>query len=114
MTRQDRYKDRVAETLADLAWVTSGAVLGCRGCLSRVPMVAERTVEDWIERVETPHFSWHPCGLCRSPLSGHRSPAHGIDPSQEIVHLEICDDCVRYLADGTIPEVVLKPDGIFV
>jgi hypothetical protein len=42
-------------------------------------------------------FSWSSCDLCSSSLGGTRYIAHGLDENEEIVHLEICEDCLLNL-----------------
>jgi len=46
------------------------------------------------------------CGSCGSEISGDRYAAHAwIDDEREIlVHLNVCVDCLRYIANGDIPE----------
>ncbi len=51
-------------------------------------------------------FSWHSCDGCGSILGGNRYVAHGIIPkmNNELIHLEVCQDCLHYLANGDVPE----------
>jgi len=42
-------------------------------------------------------FSWQPCELCHSTLGGQRYAAHALDSNDELIHLEICVDCVQNL-----------------
>lgn len=49
-------------------------------------------------------FSHSYCDSCGTPLSGNRYYAHGFNNKREIVHLDICEDCVMYFANGDIPE----------
>jgi len=49
-------------------------------------------------------FSWAACDLCGSTLGGDRFAAHGFTPEGKLIHLDICMDCLQYLANGTIPE----------
>jgi hypothetical protein len=82
-----------------------------------------------IECAEAGGFSWHACDCCGSRLGGNRSPAHGflsqklagalakIPPGspdgqalrheafeQARIHLDICQDCLLFLANGDEPE----------
>ena len=59
------------------------------------------------ELASEPSFSWAPCECCGSSLGGDRYPAHGIDPDDangSVVHLDVCADCLMYLANGDEPE----------
>ena len=64
----------------------------------------ERRVDEYdIDIANEPSFSWSPCEGCNSHLGGDRLPAHGyID--DELVHFNICVDCLYYFAFGDIPE----------
>jgi len=70
------------------------------------------------EIVDEPGFSSHPCEICGSNLGGDRHTAHALIRTAlpghvqgddydktEIVHLEICMDCVLYMSNGDLPEV---------
>jgi len=39
-------------------------------------------------------FSWGPCDGCGSDLGGTRYAAHGRDSEGNIVHLDVCEDCL--------------------
>ena len=52
-----------------------------------------------------PSFSWSQCEGCGSRLGGDRHPAHAtVGLNHEVVHLDVCVDCVMYLANGDEPE----------
>lgn len=48
-------------------------------------------------------FSWHNCDCCGNPLGGDRFAAHGIDENEELLHYDVCCDCLFYLANGDLP-----------
>ncbi len=50
------------------------------------------------------YFSWSACDCCGSGLGGTRYAAHGIDANGDIVHLNVCQDCVWYITYGEEPE----------
>jgi hypothetical protein len=59
--------------------------------------------QDAIERqdvLDEGSFSWRPCELCGSTLGGDRFIAH----TGRGDHLEICADCLVYLANGEVPQ----------
>ena len=47
-------------------------------------------------------FSWQDCEGCRSTLGGDRFAAHGIGDNGDICHLDVCYDCLQYLANGRL------------
>lgn len=50
------------------------------------------------------YFSWSPCECCGSSLGGTRYAAHGRDTDGNLVHLNVCQDCLMYIANGDEPE----------
>lgn len=52
-------------------------------------------------------FSWQSCEGCGSSLGGNRYAAHGVMTlrgKETVVHLDVCADCLCYLANGDEPE----------
>lgn len=52
-------------------------------------------------------FSWSACDACGSSLGGDRFAAHYIDDTdceRQPNHIEVCVDCLQYIANGTLPE----------
>jgi hypothetical protein len=52
-------------------------------------------------------FSWYSCDLCGSHIGGDRFPAHFFeddDHRKTLYHIEVCVDCLTYLANGDEPE----------
>lgn len=45
------------------------------------------------------------CDCCGLYLSGDRYVAHHVTADSKVSHLEICGDCLCYLANGDIPEI---------
>ncbi len=48
-------------------------------------------------------FSWRGCDSCGSTLGGNRYPAHYIEDG-EILHCDVCEDCLFFHANGEEPE----------
>lgn len=102
------YTDAVESELKGLEAVSPGGMLAdcptcgpsmeCQGdCGSDDPAVCYCYDEGG--------FSWSSCDGCGSTLGGNRQPGHGFDPeTKSIVHLDLCVDCVCYLANGDLPE----------
>lgn len=51
---------------------------------------------------DEPEFSKESCDICNSSLAGNRYIAHGKDSRNNIIHLEICEDCVMYMETGEV------------
>lgn len=51
-------------------------------------------------------FSWRACESCGSLLGGDRHAAHGFI-SGELVHLNVCADCLCYHANGDLPDFAI-------
>jgi hypothetical protein len=49
-------------------------------------------------------FSWQSCECCGSSLGGTRYAAHGRDSDGNILHFDVCSDCLEYIANGDEPE----------
>lgn len=94
------YKTRVEHFLKGLTHVSTGACPGCPECgLEDEP---DMDCEAY-ELAGESHFSHTACECCNSPLGGDRHSAHAVDPdTDEILHLDICTDCVFYIAYGEV------------
>ena len=92
------YTDALDVHLEGLTAVSSGACPGCVAC-------GEPDTDDEMDIANEGHFSWRSCDSCGSTLGGDRYAAHGIDDDDgENVHLDICVDCLMFLANGDEPE----------
>lgn len=89
------YTDAVAAELEGCGGVYPGHMKGCEEC----------EPGDEFD----PVFSWSSCEGCGSTLGGNRHPAHtraeiNGEPVTYWLHLDICDDCVMYFANGDEPD----------
>jgi len=85
-----------------------------KDCLScggdgTIPWEPGMDVSDQVlQSTEEGSFSWSECDACGSTLGGDRHPAHGLLPKDGIprgmIHLDVCSDCLCYLANGDEPE----------
>ncbi|KKM88460.1 hypothetical protein LCGC14_1258600 [marine sediment metagenome] len=48
-------------------------------------------------------FSWSHCEGCGSAFGGDRYAGHGLIDG-ELIHLQLCTDCLLYLVNGDEPE----------
>ena len=91
----------------------------CAACDGAGYVEGSNDDEEARQLAEEPSFSSAQCDGCGSTLAGDRHPAHatarrylpqeryyGLRPSgpEYILHLDICTDCVLYLANGDEPE----------
>lgn len=127
------FTEAVERGLKGLEFVSTGACHGCHECglaTERCPKCRGFGEVDYapcdyckgdgevdvspndtrrIDIANEPYFSWSSCDSCGSHLGGDRHPAHGslkLFPDREgvIVHLNVCTDCLCYLANGDEPE----------
>lgn len=83
-----KFSDAVEAGLEGLDFVSPGIIEDCKECPD----------------IDESHFSWSPCDCCGSSLGGDRHAAHGRDKNGELVHLDICVDCLMFIANGDEPE----------
>lgn len=84
------FTERVEANLKGIEHVSTGYALGCNCC----PELDE----------DEGGFSWSSCASCGSTLGGNRYSAHGIVEGGRLIHLEVCEDCLCFLANGDEPE----------
>lgn len=80
---------------------SSPAVECCEECREEYGEDQERAYE------YEPWFSWRSCEACSRDLGGNRHPAHAFDAEDEVIHLEICGDCVYYLEYGQLDDMTM-------
>ena len=103
---QTEFEAAVARGLESLRHVSAGLAGSCPDCQRAYGMDPRRfyaatqdgTVDD------EGGFSWRPCECCGSSFGGDRYAAHAWTEGEELVHLDVCVDCLCYLANGDIPQ----------
>lgn len=81
--------------------VATGAAPGCEACgLADVDSMEDPRYD----LAGEPSYSKSQCDSCGTMMHGDRHPAHGTDAEGRIYHLDICTDCLFYLANGQEPE----------
>ena len=83
-----KFTKAVEHGLEGLEFVSTGIIETCEEC----PEFDEGS------------FSWSTCDCCGSHLGGDRFAAHGRDIDGNILHLDVCVDCLMYIANGDEPE----------
>jgi len=101
-TAQKEYVETVARYLEGVAGVSPGACPGCASC--GLEDVADTEDERYQLADGGSFFSSASCECCGSILGGDRHYAHGLI-GDEVVHFDICADCLFYLASGDLPEL---------
>ena len=107
-TLQDRYVSIVTEEENKTKYrsISPGLCGACPECQSAFGM-EELELQAGIEDGSIPDeggFSWHDCELCGCPLGGDRYAAHGWSMDDELIHYDICQDCVMLTANGEVPD----------
>lgn len=88
-----RYTDSVHRELRGIRRVSPSIADGCDKCPDVEP-----------EAGDEGFFSSVSCDACGSTFGGQRYAAHGFTDEDELIHLDICTDCLFYLANGDTPE----------
>ena len=103
------YACAVEEHTAGIFHLNAGAAAICPECLKAHGIEDTGAIEAMQEQIiDEGSFSSSPCDCCGSRLGGERHAAHGWD-NQEIaranlIHLNICTDCVLYTEYGDDPQ----------
>ena len=80
----------------ELKHFSSGPCGSCPACQDSYGLDQEELTEGIQEGsiIDEGGFSWQPCELCGSTLGGNRYAAHYRDDNNDIIHLDICADCM--------------------
>jgi hypothetical protein len=49
------------------------------------------------EMLDEGSFDWSPCELCGTTLGGDRWAAHGVTEDDDVIHFDICTDCLSHI-----------------
>ena len=113
MNKQEyrEYQESVERNTAGLEHVSTGLNSKCLDCFPDAypcPHCGELIDPDTQEPPDAENtegsFSCSSCDCCDSTLGGNREPAHGIDKDGNLVHMEVCTDCVYYLNYGRLDD----------
>lgn len=108
-----KFTEAVERELEGLYNVAPGVASACDECdpWGEAPIYADDpdAWDEWAELAREPSFSWTPCDSCGSSLGGNRHPAHAFDGEGRMHHLDVCDDCLIYHANGEEPNPI---DGV--
>lgn len=61
-------------------------------------------MQEQLNEFDSPSFSREACDTCGSGLGGDRYCAHGFMKDGNLIHLDVCVDCVMYFANGDVPD----------
>jgi len=104
---QKAFLERYDNGLQGLDFVSPGFCSGCQECLDGHDICCEHKALYMLDKgeiVDEGHFSWSACDACGGGLGGDRYAAHGVTANREIIHFEICQDCLLYMANGDLPD----------
>ena len=82
------YQGRVETNLDGLDCVSTGISPDCQDC----------------PETDEPFFAWRPCDSCDSSLGGDRYCAHGRNKDGQVIHFDICADCMYYFNYGQLDD----------
>lgn len=88
--------------LEGLDFISTGPAPGCEDC-GLADLEDANDDLDRFESAATPFFSWSRCDACGTTLGGNREYAHARNEHGELVHFEVCTDCVMRI-NGLEPE----------
>jgi len=112
MTTASEFVEAVETKTSDITGLSVGPTHICGACLNSHGFDAT-TADDMREGLENGDicdeggFSSSSCECCGSRLGGNRYAAHGwieIDGKAELCHLDVCTDCLIFIANGEEPE----------
>ncbi len=108
------FTDAIAHRMDGREAISTGICSGCGLCLNTYGYDTQEALDEDYglgNLTDEPHFSKSPCDCCGSSMSGDRHDAHFTIPDskgsvigQPLHHMEICTDCLLYLANGDVPE----------
>lgn len=104
---KSKFVDAVEHGLQGLKHISTGPCPGCKNCADNFGYCCVHSLDYAIENGEVCDeggFSRCQCECCGSTLGGNRYAAHGVDSDGKVLHLEVCPDCVWYIANGDEPE----------
>lgn len=103
-----KFSKAVYHNLIGLHSVSVGLCPNCEICANDVGM----SLEEFNEALENDeifdegNFFWVPCETCDSRLAGMRYAAHGLTKNNDLLHLNVCEDCLQFIANGTEPDLI--------
>lgn len=99
------FTDAIKHYTSGLSFLSPGLCRSCPECQSIYGMAEDS--HRWDVVSDEGWFSWSRCDCCGTSLGGNRYAAHargGTNGDGKLIHLDICGDCLQYLANGTEPE----------
>lgn len=90
--------------------ISSSVIGDCKECQCYYGVFEDEEINKFKEDVKSGKiqdegsFSWEACNTCGSTLGGTRYDSHALDENNELVHLDICTDCLAFFANGSEPE----------
>lgn len=115
MTKQEyaQYERDVSCGLNGLDFVSTGVSPACQECADSRGFDTLEDLERACEAgdvVEEGSFSWARCDCCRAE-AGDRYDAHARDDNDELVHLDVCADCLQYINYGRLDDATMAEIG---
>ena len=107
--KKTKFEEAVEYNLKGIDHISPGICSTCGDCTFRFNLegLTEEEIEERLSNediLDEGGCSSFSCDSCGSGLQGDRYCAHGLTKDNEIIHLDICQDCLCYHANGDIPE----------
>ena len=99
------FTESVERNTRDIQHLSAGISWKCEDCQAQFDLSEDeiKALFETGDLCDEGSFSWYPCDCCGSNLGGNRYSAHGF-LNGHLIHLDICEDCMNYLANGDEPE----------
>lgn len=108
VANKSKFVQAVETSMKGCEAVSVGVCSGCSDCQEALGYCCEWSLEAALDDIaDEPHFSKSSCDCCGSTLAGDRHAGHYIDVGDKdrtIHHMDVCVDCLTYLANGDEPE----------
>ena len=101
-----KFTDSIDSNLAGIDHVATGLASCCGECCSAFGLDEDEMREGCETGAifDEGGFSSSGCDSCGSNLAGDLFAAHGFDKHDDVIHLDICVDCLLFHANGDEPE----------
>ena len=100
------FTEAIERELSGIGHIAPGLASCCGECCSAHGL-DEDEMREGCENgtvIDEGGFSGSSCDSCGSTLGGDRFAAHGFGKDDEVIHLDICVDCLMFHANGDEPQ----------
>ena len=101
-----KFTESIDRELKGIDHIATGLASCCGECCSAFDL-SESEMSEGCENgtiYDEGGYSNSACDSCGSTLAGDRYAAHGFGKDGEVIHLDICENCLMFHANGDEPE----------